>query len=186
MGDGGRVPLVTKAGMDRSGRAMIGWIGGWVGARTRTPPERSVRDELAAAVLTALDARNAFDALTADRRPEFPTITDEDVSDQGSYDAQNRPEASQPAPLAFVLVGLAGLVGLCAIYPVVVLWILSVASGGNALIWSPITVGVATTLSVVLALLADRLIPGRVAVLLIAFVPLAVWAVVSASAGGPS
>jgi len=63
-----------------------------------------------------------------------------------------------------------------------VLWILSVASGGNALIWSPITVEVATTLSVVLALIADRWIPGRAALLLIAFVPFAIWAVVSAIA----
>jgi hypothetical protein len=47
-----------------------------------------------------------------------------------------------------------------------------------------VEVGIATTLSLVLAFLADRWIPGRVALLLIACAPLAVIPLVSAIADG--
>jgi len=168
--------------MDRSGRAIIGWIVDWVVARTRPLPERTTGETLTAAVVSALDARNEFENLTADRPPEFPTVTDGDFSEQRTYEAHRIADASKRgAALGFVLVGLIGLVGLTAIYPAIVLWILSVASRGDSLTLLPVTVAIATILSLVLAVLADRLIPGRAALLLIACVPLVVGLIASAS-----
>jgi hypothetical protein len=80
--------------------------------------------------------------------------------------------------LAFTLVGLAGLVGVCAAYPAVVLWILSLA-GDGALTFSPVTVGVAAILSLVVALMADCVLAGRVTLVLIAVMPLVIGPLVA-------
>jgi len=171
MGDNGRVPWVTKAGMDRSGRAILAWLA----ATTEAHDEpHDLVDEFVPFLKTSVEYT-----------PEFPTLTDEYVRHEQSYEALQVPEESEPGrALAFVLVGLAGIVALCAIYPFLVLWLLFVVSGGDALDLWPITLGVASTLSLVLALLADRWIPGRVALVLIALVPLAVKPVASAIVGG--
>jgi hypothetical protein len=59
-----------------------------------------------------------------------------------------------------------------------VLWILSLA-GDGALTFSPVTVGVAAILSLVVALMADCVLAGRVTLVLIAVMPLVIGPLVA-------
>ena len=178
MGDGLRSPWVTTAGLDRSGRAIVDWIAGWVTARTEPRPRSSVLDLLGLATHT--DPQGLFNELSTDRSPEFPTVSDDYVEEERPHEAPDAAaEFGAAGRLAFTLVGLAGLVGICAVYPAIVLWLLSLA-GGGAPTFSPVTVGVAAILSVVVALLADRVLPGRAALVLIASMPLVIGPLVAA------
>jgi len=128
-----------------------------------------------------------LDLLAGDRTPEFPTVADECVYDEPSHEALQVPKQSEASLSAFpcVVLGLAGLLAPCTIYPFVS-WFVFVVGGGNSVDFWPIVIGVSATLSLVLAFLADRRVPGRVALLLIAVAPLAVAVVVPAILGGNS
>src|SRR5829696_6358997 len=130
MSDRERVPWVTRTSLHRSGRAIVASITAWVDRRTGPPAGDSDLDPRIATALSVMGARNAFEDLAADRSPQFPTVTDEDFSDQRTYEPTDIPERSDADEvLGFVLVGLAGLVALCAIYPALILWIISLARG---------------------------------------------------------
>jgi len=185
MSDRERVPWVTRTSLHRSGRAIVASITAWVDRRTGPPAGDSDLDPRIATALSVMGARNAFEDLAADRSPQFPTVTDEDFSDQRTYEPTDIPERSDADEvLGFVLVGLAGLVALCAIYPALILWIISLARGWDALTLSPMTVGIVTVVSFVLALLADRLIAGRLALASIACLPFVAGLAAPAVAGG--
>jgi hypothetical protein len=178
LGDELRSPWVTEAGLDRSGHAIVDWIAGWVRSRTEPPPRSSLLDLIGS--VTDTDPQGLFTELSADRTPEFPTVSDDYVEEARPHEAARAAAAGSEAArtLAFTLVGLAGLVGVCAAYPAIVLWILSLA-GDGALTFAPVTVGVAAILSLVVALMADCVLAGRVTLVLIAVMPLVIGPLVA-------
>lgn len=128
-----------------------------------------------------------LEGMTRDRMTEFPTVDDDSLGMSESSTAllvswdDSGPE---PAGPFLMLLGLAGLLIACAFYPIVAAWVLfGILGGGKAPgLWAP-TVGVAAGISLLLALLANRVIPGRVAVILIVVMPLLVKLVIAQIVG---
>ena len=166
MRDDGRVPSLTYAGMARAGRAIASWVMAEQRARYLPFSENWGRPRL----------------------PEFPTVSDQTVIDMSSDESLRAPEEPDDGrfALAFVLLGLAGVLALCATYALFVLWLLVLAGVGISSDLLPITITIAAPVSLVLALMGNRWIPERFALLLIVVTPIAVSLVVRATLGGRS
>jgi hypothetical protein len=157
-------PWINNAGLARLGREIYGWF------RPEKAPDNPMVDLLEAVGFNV--AR-----LTADRQSEFPTLDDERTSEDAYLEAQAPEVTSTSKP--YVLLGLFGLVGLCALYPIVAEWVLfGLLGAGTSRDLLPLAVGICVAIATLVVLVANRWIPGRIAMVLIVLAPFAVkWGV---------
>jgi hypothetical protein len=168
-------PWVNRAGLARIGREIHSWF------KPERAPDNPVVDLLETVGFNV--AR-----LTAERQPQFPTLDDEPTSGDEWLEAQAGADEVEAIPTSkgYMLLGLLGLVGLCAVYPIVAEWVLvGLLGAGTSRDLLPITVGICLAIVTMVVLLANRWIPGRIATVLIVLTPFAVKWGVAASLGRP-